>query len=107
MPEPVVHSAQVVLAGAAPGERVQDAFLALGFTVGPCVGRSFSIAADAARFRAVFGVSLVTRGDGGVAVNGAPPAESGLPLHGLPGSLQRSVATVLFSEPPTFGPGAP
>ena len=107
MPDHTSYSAQVVLAPSAASRRVQDAFTALGFTVGPCVGNSFSIAAGGEDFRAIFGVGLATRSDGGVAVDGRRAAESGLPLQRLPASLQPLVAAVVFSEPPAFGPGAP
>lgn len=107
MPDHASHSAQVVLAPAAPSQRVQDAFSALGFAVGPFVGNSFSVAGSADDFHAVFGVRLAKRSDGGVMVDDRPPAESGLPLQRLPASLRPLVSAVLFSEPPAFGPGAP
>lgn len=113
MPETKPFSAQVLLAhsaaaGRAPEatERVRNAFLALGFEVGPCVGDSFAIAGRAQDFRAIFGVKLASA-RGGVAVDGRPPAEAGLPLHRLSASLQPLVSAVVFSEPPAFGPGAP
>lgn len=114
MPETQPFSAQVLLAhSAAAGrtpeatERVRNAFTALGFEVGPCVGDSFAIAGRAQDFRAIFGVRLAGARGGGVAVDGQPPAEAGLPLHRLSASLQPLVSAVVFSEPPAFGPGAP
>lgn len=107
MPDKAPQSAQVVVAAAASSQRVLDAFTALGFTVGPFVGNSFSIEAGADDFHAVFGVRLAARSDGGVTVDGRPPAAAGLPLQQLPASLQPLVSAVVVSEPPAFGPGAP
>ncbi|MDP2008113.1 MAG: hypothetical protein Q8K45_20785 [Rubrivivax sp.] len=107
MPDRPRHAAQLVLAPGASARRVQDALAALGFMVGPCVGNSFSIEAPADDFHTVFGVRLAQRSDGGVTVDGQPPAERGLPLQRLPASLRPLVTAVVFSEPPAFGPGAP
>lgn len=105
------YAAQVLLsdAGAAAGaaERAMRAFSALGFDVGPCVGASFSIEAQAARFRTVFAATLQSRPDGGVTVRDARgrALDAGLPVGALAASLQPLVAAVVFTEPPAFGPG--
>lgn len=111
MPDAPPFSAQVALTPSAcqtagQTERAQRAFLAHGFDVGNCVGNSFSITGTAQDFRAVFGVALTQRTDGGVAANGGP-CPDGLPLQQLPESLRALVLAVVFSEPPAFGPGAP
>jgi hypothetical protein len=114
MPETTPFSAQVLLAhSAATGrtpqatERVRNAFVALDFEVGPCVGDSFAITGPAQQFRTIFGVKLSTARGGGVVVDERPAEEAGLPLHRLSLSLQPEVSAVVFSEPPAFGPGAP
>ena len=92
-------------------ERVVTAFRALGFTCGEVVGDSFSIEAAPGVFQQAFGVSPQLDPDGRVrerAKKGARTAArplSGLPADKLPETLRPLVKDVIFSEPPTFGPG--
>lgn len=105
------YAAQVLLSDAGTtagaGERAMRAFNALGFEVGPCVGGSFSIEAQAKLFHAVFAATLRARPDGGLTVRDAQgrALDEGLPVGALPPSLQSLVRAVVFSEPPAFGPG--
>jgi hypothetical protein len=127
MPSSTVFAALVVLAGAPEDpraatasnvdavrataqqyERAARAFEALGFRIGPMVGHGFSIEGDAAQFRSSFGVTLGYAADGSVrdTRHRDSPLRS-LPLTKLPASLRSQVQSVLFSEPPAFGPGKP
>jgi hypothetical protein len=105
---PTRFAAQVLLTPAADAARAQNAFAALGFTLGAQVGGNFAVEADAAVFSAVFGVQLKPSHGGGVAVRDAsgPLPGNQLPLQALPATLQGLVAAVLFTEPPEFGPGS-
>ena len=100
-----------VLPSREDAERAVSAFSALGFTIGPVVGNSFSIEADAQVFRQVFGVSLTVERDGTVHAKGtkrsqdSPKPLSSLPVEKLPSTLRTLVQAVVFSEPPAFGPG--
>ena len=103
-------SAQVLLAQhdiEAEVGRVLQAFEALGFQTGPVVGHSFSIEGNVTLFTSVFGVHLKALRDGAVAIDGAPEGTPNgeLPRSALPPSLMSLVTHVLFTEPPTFGPG--
>jgi len=72
-------------------------FTGRGFEVGTFVGTSFSIAAPAPAFRAVFGRSLPTGARGDLEFD----------LRALPTNVRRHVQAVSFSEPLEFGPGGP
>lgn len=89
-------------------ERATRAFEALGFRIGPFVGHGFSIEGSADSFRATFGVALDYAPDGSVRDKRGKGAPLGsLPKGKLPASLQSQIQSVLFTEPPAFGPGKP
>jgi len=124
-PEQIV-SAQIVLAaagGARPGpqtritsanirqwkpsseavRRVSDELLKMGFTVGECIGNSFSITGPVRLFESRFKTRLRVPGKGGprFAEDGYELAPKKIPL-----GLQGQIAAITFTSPPDFGPGA-
>ena len=84
------------------------AFQRAGFTTGPMIGMSFSIAGSVEIFERMFRVRLRDRKQGGleaVAESGSVTVD--LPLDNLPASINEIVTAVTFPLPPEFGPGAP
>lgn len=80
-------------------ERVVGWFKAKGFETGPFVGISFAVTADQELFEGVLGELQ-------------PPSEASLgdstySLAGLDQDVQQSIAAVVVTAPPDFGPGNP
>jgi hypothetical protein len=78
-------------------EQVTSAFAARGFQVGPCVGISFSITADASLFERTFGVDPQSKRFRGPE----------LPMDRIGPEISQLVDAVTVTEPPAFGPGTP
>lgn len=100
-----VISAQVVLTHDCQGAGPQEHFFRLGFTVGPCVGTSFSITGRLSQFEEVFGRRIRRPKSGSLefedSQGGASRELSG---PALPQSLADDIETVTFTAPPAFGP---
>jgi hypothetical protein len=92
-------SAQVILSDPGAARALAEHFAAAGLEAGPLVGNSFSISGPPEDFEGVFGAT------GYAAARGEEAAE--LPLEGLPDELSASVAAVVVSGPPDFGPANP
>jgi hypothetical protein len=75
-----------------------EQFAAAGFLVGPLVGISFSIAAPVQRFEEFFKVRAEQEGH-------LPFPAAELPLSALNPDLRKHIETVIFTQPPDFGPG--
>ena len=108
-PENLV-SAQVVLspAGVSAASDVIANFAQAGFRTGPLVVNNFSIEAPKKHFEQYFHVTLEHGPRGGVRTaqaGGAPLGqELQLSLKALPPHVRSKVETILFTEPPAFGP---
>ena len=105
-PADEVISAQVLLAHGCEGaETAQARFASLGFTVGPCVGTSFSITGRLDKFEGAFGRHIRSPKSGGlefVDEKGGGTLE--LSRGALPQSFADDIDTVTFTAPPAFGP---
>jgi len=99
-------SAQVILGnGCERSGPTQERFARLGFTVGPCVGTSFSITGRLAQFEDAFGHRIRQPKSGSlefVDKKGAGTRE--LSGRTLPKAFSDDVETVTFTAPPEFGP---
>ena len=73
----------------------------LGFTIGGCVGNSFSITGPARLFESSFHTRLRETGGGVQFADGGWE----LAAEKIPAALQAQVAAVTFTPPPDFGPG--
>lgn len=77
-----------------------EAYAQAGFSVGPCVGISFSITAAVKHFEKLFATRLRRTDAEGITCT----AGTSLPLDKLPPALARHVETIVFPPPPEFGP---
>jgi len=107
---PVKHpnasfSAQVVVKPQfqAASESVRAQFEGAGFTVGPLIGVSFSIAGPKDLFERYFKTQLdfVRQPD---AVRSASSEDQMFPLDPLPEETKQAIQAVLVTRPPDFGP---
>jgi hypothetical protein len=88
-------SAQVVIKAdkSAGYAAAREEFMRAGFTVGPLVGVSFSIAGPRDLFERYFDVRISRPGE-----------RDSLPVDRLPAKLREAVKSILFTRPPDFGP---
>lgn len=102
-------SAQVLLRpGTAEPESVREKFAEAGFSVGPLFGNSFSISAPVKQFETVFHLPLEQSAAGGLQfVPAREQPRTDLPTDLLPADLRDHVETIVFSQPPDFGPFNP
>jgi len=83
--------------------QVSAGLRAIGFEVGKCVGNSFSITGTKQLFEASFQTELKEVAGGGLRF-----ARGGLELETekLPPAFKAQIASIMFTAPPAFGPGA-
>lgn len=86
-------------------QRVRQALAEAGFEVGPAVGISFSISAEASRFERYFATPLRHHAGSTRWFAGDDDERLELPREALPAEIREAVRTVAFTPPPDFGPG--
>lgn len=85
-------------------------FKQLGFITGPLIGNSFSIEGKTAHFESVFGGQISESKDGlaftasSSTVNTAVETSRQLPLAMLAETVRQQLDSIVFPEPPDFGP---
>lgn len=85
-------------------------FKNLGFVTGPLIGNSFSIEGKTAHFEEIFGGRIRTSSDGLVfsasksSVDSEGESSRQLPLTMLAETVQQQLDSIVFPEPPDFGP---
>jgi len=100
-------SAQIVLKKTSDYEKVRDFFEKAGFTTGPMVANNFAITAPLKTFESHFDTRLESTPQGGIQAIAEEGPSLELQLESLPAAIRKRIETIIFSQPPDFGPFNP